>query len=52
MALVNGGMTASEVQNTFHRAFWKAVMGVLTITAVTGVAVVSVARLALRNRST
>lgn len=51
VALVNGGMTASEVQKTFHRAFWKALVGVAGIAAFTGVAVAAVARLTLRSRS-
>lgn len=51
VALVNGGMSPSEVQNTFRAAFWKLVVGVSGVLAITGVAVASVSRLALRSRS-
>lgn len=50
VALVNGGMTPSEVQNTFRYAFWKLVAGITGVAAVSGVAVASVAKLALRSR--
>jgi hypothetical protein len=51
VALVNGGMTPTEIQNSFRTVFWKLTIGLSGITALAGLVVVTATKAVIRARS-